>query len=103
MEVFVISLFPQWERKREPQKSVPWAGPRLGGQVAGEYDSGFDCSYGYDDERVFPPCRRLVGVGVLGKIDLPPSFPVTVSCNEEVVMPNAENDMVENASYNRKL
>jgi len=95
----VISLFPQ----REPQKSIPWAGPRLGGQVAGEYDSGFDCSYGYDDGRVFPPYLRPVGVGVLEKIVLPPSFLVTISCNEEVVMPSAENDMAENASYNHKL
>ena len=103
MGVFVIPLFPQREQKREPQKSIPWVEPQLEGQVAGEYDSEFDCGYGHDDERVFPPYRRPVGAGVLEKIARPPSFPVTVSCNEGAVMSNASYDMVENASYDRKL
>lgn len=103
IRVFVIPLFPQHERKQKPQKSIPWAELRLGGQVLGGYDSEFDCGYGYDDKQVFPPYRRPVGVDVLGKIVRLPSFLVTVSCNEGAVIPNAENDMVENASYNRKL
>ena len=71
--------------------------------MAEGYDSEFDCGYDYDDKQVFPPYRRPVGVGVLVKIVRPPSFPMTISCNEGAVIQNAENDMVENASYNRKL
>ena len=69
--------------------------------MAGEY--GFEFDYGYDDEQVHRPYCHLVGAGVLGKIVRLLSFPVTVSCNEGAVMPNAENDMAENASYSRTL
>lgn len=95
-----MSLFLQWKREREPQKSIPSAGPRLEGQVVGEYDSESD--YGYDDKEAFPPYRHPVGVGVLEKIVRLPSSPVTVSCSVGVML-NALNDAAENAFYNRAL
>lgn len=67
----------------------------------GVYDSEFD--YGYADRQTFPLYRRPVGVGVLGNIVRPPSFPVMISCNEGTVMPTAGNDMAENVFYNRTL
>ena len=71
--------------------------------MVGEYDSVFDYGCGYDDESVFHPGHRLVGVGASGKIVRLPSFLGTVSCNGEEVMPNVENGVVGNASYNRTL
>ena len=71
--------------------------------MAGGFDSGFGWGYGYDGRSVFPPGRHLVGVDALGKIFYLPSFPETVSCAEEGVMPNVGNGMAVNTSYNRTL
>lgn len=81
---------------------VQWLRFRLGGQVDGEYDSGFGCGCGCDDTSTFLLGRNPVEVGVLGKIDHPPSFLGTAACNEEV-MQNAENSTAANASYNHAL
>ena len=70
--------------------------------MAGEYDSVFDYGCGYDGKSVFLRDHRLVGVGALAKIVLLPSFPGTVSCNEEEML-NVENGMAGNASHNHRL
>ena len=71
--------------------------------MPGEYDFVFDYGCGYDGDSVFLPDRHLVGVDALEKIDRLPSFPGTVSYNEEEEMQSVENGMVGNASYNRTL
>lgn len=82
---------------------IPRVVPQFGGQVAEEYDSELGYGYDYADRQTFPPCHRPFGVGVLENIVRLPSFPVTVSCNEGMVISTAGNGMVKNAFYNHTL